>query len=240
MNPANPEAQEVFDLVEEHLATMNADVAQNAAATINEITPPAQEGNRLFFRIASDFSLDSDGDGFLHVGSEMEKAAIINPGNETPFDINVYVVQAGLIHGTSRRNGVFRAAAGQTDREERRVWLGGRQTFPATSVATSVRTCAHEIGHVLIGNGHPDQEGGPARLPGTGFKKRLMVSGAAGSGVKASKRDKLLVKQEWDAIAETAKAISPNKPLLFRRSSKTLQQTPTLPEPTRKIIRSPF
>jgi hypothetical protein len=55
-------------------------------------------------------------------------------------------------------------------------------------------TIAHEIGHVLVGEGHPNQPRtpGPARLPGTDHSKRLMASGAFRN------RGNLLVKAEWD------------------------------------------
>ena len=51
---------------------------------------------------------------------------------------------------------------------------------------------AHEIGHILVGEGHPDESGGPAPLYGTLGRKRLMGSGELGV------RGKLLVKAEWD------------------------------------------
>ncbi len=57
------------------------------------------------------------------------------------------------------------------------------------------RTTAHEIGHIFRLEGHPDQNQGPAPLPGTNQSMRLMHSvdyiqpGA-----------KILVKKEWDVI----------------------------------------
>lgn len=54
------------------------------------------------------------------------------------------------------------------------------------------KTAAHEIGHVLIGLGHPDDGSGPAPLPGTNHSKRLMASGAFRN------RGNFLVKAEWD------------------------------------------
>lgn len=54
-------------------------------------------------------------------------------------------------------------------------------------------TIAHEIGHVLIGKGHPDQNDGFAPLRGTDRSQRLMNSGY--SRVPGAK---LLVKTEWD------------------------------------------
>ncbi len=55
-------------------------------------------------------------------------------------------------------------------------------------------TIAHEIGHVLVGEGHPNEplNPGPAQLPSTDHSKRLMASGAFRN------RGHLLVKAEWD------------------------------------------
>jgi hypothetical protein len=61
-------------------------------------------------------------------------------------------------------------------------------------------TFAHEIGHLLVGSGHPDQESGVAPLLGTDRTKRLMSSGAG------SNRDSIqLVKKEWDKAEEWLK-----------------------------------
>ena len=38
-------------------------------------------------------------------------------------------------------------------------------------------TIAHEVGHVIVGDGHPNKDGGgPAPLPGTAHRERLMYS----------------------------------------------------------------
>ena len=56
-------------------------------------------------------------------------------------------------------------------------------------------TYAHEIGHVFFGEGHPDQGGGPAPLPGTNHQDRLMMGG---TGVRYPDYGLLIVKPEWD------------------------------------------
>ena len=61
---------------------------------------------------------------------------------------------------------------------------------------------AHEIGHVLVGYGHPDESRGAAPLPGTHLPNRLMVSGNGYSVFRGS----LLVKGEWDAAEKWLKA----------------------------------
>ncbi|WP_353565182.1 thrombospondin type 3 repeat-containing protein [Haloferula sargassicola] len=71
-------------------------------------------------------------------------------------------------------------------------------------------TIAHEIGHCLVGPGHPDETRvsiitgepiakGPAPLPGTNRVQRLMCSGSLR---KKDGSSKLLVKGEWDAADE--------------------------------------
>ena len=56
-------------------------------------------------------------------------------------------------------------------------------------------TTAHEIGHLLLGEGHPDTNGGPAPLPDTRHMERLMCSGPKRPKDGSAK---LLVKGEWD------------------------------------------
>jgi hypothetical protein len=56
-----------------------------------------------------------------------------------------------------------------------------------------LHTIAHEVGHIIVGDGHPDDEGGDAPLSGTDRTKRLMCSGPHWTG-----NSLLLVKQEWD------------------------------------------
>lgn len=59
---------------------------------------------------------------------------------------------------------------------------------------------SHEIGHILIGPGHPDSilYPGPAPLRGTNLKERLMASGGMSGNATALTQGKLLVKGEWD------------------------------------------
>lgn len=63
-------------------------------------------------------------------------------------------------------------------------------------------TIAHEIGHVFVGEGHPDQDAspGPAPLPGTKHSCRLMCSGPNSDG-----SSRVLVKAEWDEAEEWLK-----------------------------------
>jgi hypothetical protein len=58
-------------------------------------------------------------------------------------------------------------------------------------------TIAHEIGHLLVGLGHPDLESGVAPLLGTDRTKRLMCSGG-----NSNNNSIQLVKKEWDKAEE--------------------------------------
>lgn len=152
------------------------------------------------------------GDGIFYTTGTSEKLPIITAeGNgELGFDINIYILPVHtLVAGKARVRGLRVTAAGQADREERRVWLAGKIQTSEALRREVYRTCAHEVGHILIENGHPNENGGAAPLPGVDWKRRLMAGGPTQfhPGVAPNKRDKLLVKQEWDAIAETAKAI---------------------------------
>ncbi len=52
---------------------------------------------------------------------------------------------------------------------------------------------AHELGHVMVGEGHPDEGTGAAPLPGTNHAIRLMCG-----GLRRNPDAKALVKAEWD------------------------------------------
>ncbi|MDQ8192096.1 hypothetical protein, partial [Roseibacillus persicicus] len=61
----SPRNQEVLDLVIAKLDEMNAAQAAQLASQINSPTVPPPPGPRQFFRVVTDWSLDSDGDGSL-------------------------------------------------------------------------------------------------------------------------------------------------------------------------------
>ena len=60
-------------------------------------------------------------------------------------------------------------------------------------------TLAHEIGHNLVGAGHPNQNNGPAPLTDTYHPDRLMASG----GISPTNTPNLMVKGEWDEAEVT-------------------------------------
>jgi hypothetical protein len=71
---------------------------------------------------------------------------------------------------------------------------------PARSDDEIIHTIAHEIGHVFVGSGHPDEFAGPAILFNTDPTKRLMCSGN-----RSNLNSKLLVNSEWDKAEEWLK-----------------------------------
>jgi hypothetical protein len=74
-----------------------------------------------------------------------------------------------------------------------------------------LQTVAHEIGHVLVDYGHPDDGGGHAPLPRTDHRERLMHSGSGLGGpiiigIRLQQaRGHRLVKQEWDEAEQWLK-----------------------------------
>lgn len=117
--------------------------------------------------------------------------------NDSAASINVYLVGGVYqmaLHSTN--SGVYsrlNQLDGYTFIEEAVCWVNAGQHRSKTAI---LDTLAHEIGHVIIGSGHPDKGSGKAPLPGTNHRLRLMCSGdlspSDGSG-------RLLVKAEWDA-----------------------------------------
>ena len=155
---------------------------------------------------------DLNGNGSMDVGSltqtGSEQNAILNakPTDASVTNINVFLL------GTDKKiNGD--TAWGLTNRSQNACWVVA-DTFanPADpssgrNIAELLQTIAHEIGHVLTGYGHPDEEGGSSPLKGTDRKQRLMHSGdgltkkVADTYLRMA-RGHRLVKKEWDAAEE--------------------------------------
>jgi len=138
-----------------------------------------------------------------------------NPSSPTDFAEEPYIV--GGVLGIKLRS--WSAATNHLMTDPSSFGLGHtdvdrRNIFLVSSIATSdlqglLDTVAHEIGHVILGGGHPDQvvksinskgdiewvNGGVAPLNGTEQDKRLMCSGLKR---KKDGTSRLLVKAEWD------------------------------------------
>jgi hypothetical protein len=125
-------------------------------------------------------------------------------------DVNVFFLgTAKKIHNDT--------AWGATNRVANSCWVVG-DTLANPSVPGSGRTydevlqtVAHEIGHVLVDYGHPDDGGGHAPLPRTDHRERLMHSGSGLGGpiiigIRLQQaRGHRLVKQEWDEAEQWLK-----------------------------------
>lgn len=77
---------------------------------------------------------------------------------------------------------------------------GNSRTDPGHYDVDVISTIGHEIGHVLMGYGHPDDEDapGPAPLVGTDRTVRLMC----GHSTRSLEDGRLLVKSEWEAVED--------------------------------------
>ncbi|GAA5480835.1 thrombospondin type 3 repeat-containing protein [Haloferula sargassicola] len=139
-------------------------------------------------------SLDSNG---RDIGTEQNKI-LTSAGTDADVDINAYLVGgADEIADWQVRNGTLGAGGsyrGFAHPDSRTIWLSGNMGLSKREL---LNTLAHEIGHVMMGGGHPNQGGGPAPLAGTRYSDRLMFSDPFHRGPA---RRRLLVKGEWDAI----------------------------------------
>jgi len=107
--------------------------------------------------------------------------------DEGSYNIRVYVLGSSL-----------KSAFGITSRENRACWIAGGFAAERKGIDFMIETIAHEIGHVLVGYGHPNDYTNQFTLPGTAHHKRLMRSG----GLNRPDSGHLLVKHEWDAAEE--------------------------------------
>jgi len=162
-----------------------------------------------------DWKPSNDEYGYFEVGNpdtnspdqQMTIDAVVDQTTgKLPADIVVFLIGANTM--------LDRDKVGVTNQLARVCWVygdvhdgGAADPDPYTSVEKVKRTIAHEIGHILVGYGHPDkaENPGPAELPGTNWKARLMVSGLYG-GPNAGVQ---FVKGEWDAAEVELKKIQP-------------------------------
>jgi hypothetical protein len=122
------------------------------------------------------------------------KPNIIDMATTTAFNvpldvpIRIFVIDALLYYDV-----VYAPFAGFADPDSNMAAVVTRDASGQRSDQKINAAIAHEIGHILIGEGHPDQNDGYAPLEGTDRSQRLMNSGY--SNVPGAK---LLVKTEWD------------------------------------------
>ncbi len=156
-----------------------------------------------------------------HGGFRGEMDAITSAAYISDFNINLYLVGGviGIVPTAwNAQEGKVEQleAAGIADRGSRRCWVAAGVTNDVND-PEKLDTVAHEIGHIIFGDGHPDagvardllgrptpgpltiQDTGRAPLPGTVMPKRLMCSGLLRRKDGSSR---MIVKGEWDAAVE--------------------------------------
>jgi hypothetical protein len=141
--------------------------------------------------------LQLDSTGYITLASALQMLT------QHAFPENVDIRVFALGHGIDK-NGV--TADGAAPVNSNTVFLGPIRSFlniPVFRQGMAMRTLAHEIGHVMVGAGHPDHGSGPAILRGTDHTKRLMCSGDFFTHTGSC----LLVKREWDKAEEWLKAV---------------------------------
>jgi hypothetical protein len=136
----------------------------------------------------------------------------INTLRDGGADINIYLLTKAKLNRLEAKNaggivGYGRENRGFARREENIIFMDADvslvdQALQRDPVEQQYSTMAHEIGHLFVGDGHPDQNQGPAPLKGlqpeSAVSERLMVS----ADKALVHRGRRLVKGEWDA-AET-------------------------------------
>lgn len=127
-------------------------------------------------------------------------------------DMNIYVIgghQDSRMKGFQVWNGEVKSpfanatggAHGVADPENQVLFIQGNFSRSGNLESwkeSQIGTIAHEVGHNLVGPGHPDQNAGPAPLPNTFHPYRLMIS----SGNRPDSPN-LMVKGEWDQAEAT-------------------------------------
>jgi hypothetical protein len=126
------------------------------------------------------------------------------------YDLHVFIIGGGTpIRNFTKEGNVIKATV--TSLGEARAGdnycivdgdRDGSSVDPAKrNIDAVLDTIAHEIGHLIIMDGHPDEGAGAAPLPGTTHSLRLMAS-----GTKRSPNGDLMVKGEWDAAESWLKS----------------------------------
>ncbi len=176
-NVFDPQINAVFDCKVNHI-DVRFDTATGTA-----FGAPAEDVK------APNWTLDTD----LALGKEFDPIRLA--GYDDTKSINLYIVSANFIGINTwlpHSNYLHRSINwGKASRTQRIVVVAGG--WPRTSFGY-FDTVAHEIGHILIGPGHPDENTGPAPLPGTRDIERLMCSGGK---KRLEGHLSLLVKKEW-------------------------------------------
>lgn len=168
------------------------------------------------YKPQQEYDYDPDDDGYTVADSEayagmLTSSVFADPG----ADIRVLVIDQTQFRANADAVGenMNYEIYGLWNRPNPLVVINaGNPTEGVFSNQAFADALAHEIGHVMIGEGHPSDynieqafpngQGGPAPLPGTDTTRRLMSSlDARVPGAK------LLVRTEWEKIEEWLKAV---------------------------------
>lgn len=136
-------------------------------------------------------TLATDPGGFFVVTNPPTTQMSTIAGSRTGGDIRIFIMGSyDSLHESA--GGFF--FSGITNPDEAWCWLATKQLKPGTQIGRErwMNLVGHEIGHVMLGGGHPNQSWQPGRagLPETTHRQRLMNSQAT--------TGKTQVKAEWD------------------------------------------
>jgi hypothetical protein len=148
------------------------------------------------------------GDGLLAFNSwEQPEVSLATATRPVEYDIHVYILGGAspiiTYIATEEDPAVlepseFQVGRANTALDSNYCIIDGDRTsdiIPAErrTLDDVIHTVAHEIGHIMVGGGHPDENGGNSPLLGTDRTQRLMCSGP-----NSTLESILLVKKEWD------------------------------------------
>lgn len=195
-----PQINAIFDCSIETIGPLNYDNSTAIAfgAPPNQ-SPLPQPGNGTL-----DFTTNFMG----------EMSNIRTGGRAAELNINLYIVGGTHWVESHRWNPEkskletlkAKAIANNDNNTMRECWVSGE----STTEPEGLWTIAHEIGHILFGDGHPEDGGGDAPLPGTPKPPRLMCSDPKLGAIGGARR--LTVKGEWDhAVGWFQKEIDANR-----------------------------
>lgn len=187
--PANDPVPNPPDIVpdETALETYLNKIYQPQMNVTSDIIPVAAPVESDWDVLGRNATLDIAGPD-SHSSEQETVLAAAGPG--PPANIKLFLM------GTSNNFGGTLHASGYANRAARTCWVVA-EPLSGTTTGYLNHIIAHEIGHVIRGNGHPGEDIGPGQLPGVSANTRLMTTKP-----NPAELGNVLVKEEWDE-AET-------------------------------------